>query len=116
MRQSGGGGRLVSRERPKGGGIFVQQWFVPMTPTAVNNTTGLLPSADQPAPGPNLQTNDDRFLERRRELERATIWAADGTSCEPPGDTVQRACLDYLEITVDNGLGPPSPDIQVAAE
>ena len=33
---------------------------------------------------------------------------ADGTSCEPSGDTVQRACLDYVEINVGNGNSSPA--------
>jgi len=82
---------------PESGGVSFIQYFVPMTPTAVNDSTGFLPPADQPSPGPQLQTNDDRFL-NAVETPYATIWVSGGTSCVPPGDTVQRACLDYLEI------------------
>jgi hypothetical protein len=70
--------------------------YVPMTPTAVNDTTGFLPPADQPSPGPQLQTNDDRFL--NAVYRNGEIWAADATSCQPSGDTVQRDCLDYVDI------------------
>ena len=97
---------------PEGGGVFVQQYFVAMTPTAVNNSTGVLPSAAQPAPGPELQTNDDRFLNAVL-TPNGEIWTADGTSCEPSGDTVQRACMDFLEITVGNGGSTPTLGLQV---
>jgi hypothetical protein len=97
---------------PETGGMFVQQWFVPMTPTAVDNTTQLLPPADQPAPGPLLVTDDDRFW-NAVESPNGTVWATGGTSCEPSGDTVQRACLDYLEFTVDNVSGPQSPTLKL---
>jgi hypothetical protein len=96
---------------PEGGGVFVQQYFVAMTPTAVSNT-GLLPPADQPSPGPQLQTNDDRFL-NAVETANGYIWTADGTSCQPPGDTVQRACLNYLEINVGNGTSIPTLTLQL---
>lgn len=79
------------------GGVANQPFhYVPMTPTAVNDTTGFLPPADQPSPGPQLQTNDDRFL--NAVWENGKIWTADGTSCIPSGDSVQRDCLDYVEI------------------
>ena len=96
---------------PEGGGVFVQQDFVAMTPTSVSNT-GLLPPADQPSPGPKLQTNDDRFL-NAVETANGYIWTADGTSCQPPGDTVQRACLNYLEINVGNGTSIPTLTLQL---
>lgn len=70
--------------------------YIPMTPTAVNDTTFFLPPADQPSPAPQLQTNDDRFL--NAVWENGQIWTADGTSCQPTGDTVQRDCLDYVEV------------------
>ncbi len=69
--------------------------FVPMTPTAVSGT-GFLPPADQPSPAPQLQTNDDRFL--NAVWENGQIWTADGTSCQLSGDTAQRDCLNYVEI------------------
>ena len=83
---------------PEGtGGVTNQPFvYVPMTPTAVNDTTFFLPPADQPSPGPQLQTNDDRFL--NAVWENGQIWTADGTSCQPSGDTVQRDCLNYVEI------------------
>jgi hypothetical protein len=78
--------------------------YIPMAATAVD-ANGFLPPADQqqPAsggPAPQLQTNDDRFL--NAVWENGEIWTADGTSCEPPGDTVQRDCLNYLEIAADS--------------
>ena len=83
---------------PEGAGGVVDQTAVniPMTPTAVDDSTGFLPPADQPRPGPQLQTNDDRFL--NAVWENGEIWTADGTSCMPMNDTVQRDCLDYVEI------------------
>ena len=79
------------------GGVVNQPFhYLPMTPTAVNDTTGFLPPADQPSPGPQLQTNDDRFL--NAVWENGKIWAADGTSCVPSGDSVQRDCLNYVDI------------------
>jgi hypothetical protein len=92
---------------PELGGVYFQQYFVPMTPTAVNDTTGFLPPADQPSPGPTLQTNDDRFL-NAVEDPYGQIWASGGTSCQPSGDTVLRACLDYVDITVGNGTSVPT--------
>ena len=89
---------------PKLGGVyFGGPNFVAMTATAVNNSTGFLPPADQPSPGPRLQTNDDRFL--NAVMMNGEIWTAGGTSCVPSGDTVQRACLDYLEVSTSGG-GP----------
>lgn len=91
---------------PESGGVyFGGPNFVAMTPTAVNNSTGFLPPAAQPSPGPRLQTNDDRFLSAV-ESPYAQIWTAGGTSCVPPGDTVQRACMDYLEISTNGGGAP----------
>ena len=83
---------------PEGAGGVTSQPLVnvTMTPTAVNDTTGFLPPADQPTPGPQLQTNDDRFL--NAVWENGEIWTADGTSCLPSGDSAQRDCLNYLEI------------------
>jgi len=84
---------------PEGAGGVVNQPYdyVPMTtPTAVNDSTGFLPPADQPSPAPQLQTNDDRFL--NAVWENGEIWTADGTSCLPSGDSAQRDCLNYLEI------------------
>jgi hypothetical protein len=88
---------------PESGGVYYQQYFVGMAATAVNNSTGFLPPADQPSPGPRLQTNDDRFLSAVMNAYDY-IWVADGTSCVPPGDTVLRACLNYLEISVSGGF------------
>jgi hypothetical protein len=82
---------------PEGSGGVTNQPFVyiPMTPTVVSGT-GFLPPADQPSPAPQLQTNDDRFL--NAVWENGQIWTADGTSCELTGDTAQRDCLNYVEI------------------
>jgi hypothetical protein len=90
------------------GGVVNQPFvYVPMTPTAVDVSTGFLPPADQPSPGPPLQTNDDRFL--NAVYENGEIWTADGTSCQPPGDTVQRDCLDYVEIAAGgDGISIPA--------
>jgi hypothetical protein len=86
---------------PEGvGGVTLAIDYVPMAATAVNDTTGLLPPADQKGTSLQLQTNDDRFL--NAVWENGTIWTADATSCEPSGDTKQRACLDYVEISADN--------------
>lgn len=92
---------------PESGGVFFQQFFVAMTPTAVNDTTGFLPPADQPSPGLTLQTNDDRFLNAVEDAY-GQIWASGGTSCQPSGDTVFRACMDYVDITVGNGTSAPT--------
>jgi hypothetical protein len=85
---------------PEGPGGVTQQTSAcpPMTPTAVNSTTHSTPPADQPG-GPQLQTDDDRFL--NAVWQNGEIWAAGGTSCQPAGDTVQRSCLDYVEIGAD---------------
>jgi hypothetical protein len=99
---------------PEGGGVTNGPYdYVPMSPTAVDDSTGFLPPADQqqPAsggPAPQLQTNDDRFL--NAVWENGEIWTADGTSCEPPDDTVQRDCLNYLEIAADS-TGSTTPTI-----
>jgi hypothetical protein len=94
---------------PEGaGGVTHQPYvYIPMTATAVDDTTGFLPPADQPSPGPQLQTNDDRFL--NAVYQNGEIWTADGTSCQPSGDTVQRDCLDYLEIAASgSSTSPPA--------
>ena len=93
---------------PEGGGVTNQPYvYVPMTPTVVNDTTGFLPPADQPSPGPQLQTNDDRFL--NAVYSNGEIWTADGTSCQPSGDTAQRDCLDYVEIAAGgDSTSPPA--------
>jgi IPT/TIG domain len=72
---------------------------VPMTPTAVDPSTFSTPPADQPFPGPRLQTDDDRFL--NAVWEGGEIWTADDTSCLPTGDTAQRSCLNFVEIGAD---------------
>jgi hypothetical protein len=82
--------------------------WLSMSPTAVDDTTFFLPPADQPSPGPQLQTNDDRFL--NAVYENGHIWTADGTSCQPSGDTVQRDCLNYLEIAA-NSANSPAPTL-----
>jgi hypothetical protein len=94
---------------PEGPGGVKQQVsvFPPMTPTAVNNTTNSTPTADQPG-GPQLQTDDDRFL--NAVWQNGEIWAASGTSCQPAGDAVQRSCLDYVEIGADSS-GNVSPTL-----
>lgn len=86
---------------PEGAGGVSQgtSVFPPMTPTLVNGTTFSNPPADQPSPGPQLQTDDDRFL--NAVWQAGEIWTADGTSCQPAGDTVLRSCLDYVEIAAD---------------
>ena len=95
---------------PEGsGGVTGQPFdFVPMSSTAINDTTGFLPPADQPSPGPQLQTNDDRFL--NAVWENGEIATADGTSCQPVGDIVQRDCLDYVEIAA-NGTASTAPTL-----
>ena len=86
---------------PEGvGGVMVTPSFPAMTATAVNDSTFFLPPADQKGTTQTLQTNDDRFL--NAVWENGTIWTADGTSCEPSGDTVQRDCLNYVGITASN--------------
>jgi IPT/TIG domain-containing protein len=72
---------------------------VPMAPTLVDGTTFSTPPADQPPPGPTLQTDDDRFL--NAVWQGGEIWTADDTSCMPTGDTVLRSCLNYIEIGAD---------------
>ena len=82
---------------PEGGGVTTgTSVFPPMTPTLVD-ASGFLPPADQPSPGPQLQTNDDRFL--NAVWENGEIWTADGTTCQPSG---VGDCLDYVEIGADN--------------
>jgi hypothetical protein len=95
---------------PEGGGVTNQPYvYVPMTATAVDDSTGYLPPADQPAGGPQLQTNDDRFL--NAVYKNGEIWTADGTSCQPSGDTVQRDCLDYVEIAASGTSTSPTPTL-----
>ncbi len=72
-------------------------FFYAMSPTAVDNSTGLVPPAQQEGTTQTLQNNDDRFLDAVL-TNSGTIWAADDTECVPPGDTVERACLDYVNI------------------
>jgi len=89
--------------------------FPPMTQTFVDDATGFLTPADQGGSGPQLQTNDDRFL--NAVWENGEIWTADGTNCTPAGDS-PRDCLDYVEIaatsagvvgaTLTNQLNPIS--------
>ena len=83
--------------------------FISMSPTAVDDSTGFLPPADQPGGGPQLQTNDDRFL--NAVFKNGEIWTADGTSCEPSGDTMQRDCLDYVEIAASATSPSPTPTL-----
>jgi hypothetical protein len=73
------------------------------SPTAVAGT-GFLPPADQGGGGPQLQTNDDRLL--NAVYENGHIWTADGTSCQPSGDTQQRDCLNYVEIAANSANSP----------
>jgi IPT/TIG domain len=82
---------------PEAGNVVLTQGFDAMSPTAVDSSTGLLPPAQQEGTAQTLQTNDDRFLNAVL-TSSGDIWAADGTECIPPGDTVERACLDYVEI------------------
>ena len=85
---------------PEGGGVTQgASVFPPMTPTVVNGTTGITPPADQSTSGVQLQTDDDRFL--NAIWQGGEIWAPDDTSCQPTGDTVQRSCLNYVEIGAD---------------
>jgi IPT/TIG domain len=84
---------------PEAQNVAFNRNFVTMTPTAVNDTTGFLPPAAQPSPGPTLQTNDDRFL--NAVWENGEIWTADGTSCQPGGTGPVQNCLDYLEIAAN---------------
>ena len=86
---------------PEGaGGVNVTASFPAMTATAVNDSTFFLPPADQEGTTQTLQTNDDRFL--NAVWENGTIWTADGTSCQPSGDIVQRDCLNYVGIAASN--------------
>jgi IPT/TIG domain len=87
--------------------------YVPMSATAVDDSTGFLPPADQKGTTQQLQTNDDRFL--NAVYRNGEIWTADGTSCEPSGDTMQRDCLDYVEIQVggDDINFPPALTNQI---
>ncbi len=100
-----------SRGRLRAAGGVTNQPFVyiPMSPTAVDDSTGFLPPADQPGGGPQLQTNDDRFL--NAVFKNGEIWTADGTSCEPSGDTMQRDCLDYVEIAASATSPSPTPTL-----
>ena len=85
--------------------------YITMGATAVDDSTGFLPPADQQSPSdvPQLQTNDDRFL--NAVWENGEIWTADGTSCIPSGDTVQRDCLDYVEIAA-NSTASATPTLE----
>ncbi len=93
---------------PEGSGVPLPTvTYVPMQATAVDDSTGFLPPADQPSTGLQLQTNDDRFL--NAVWENDDLWATDGTSCQPSGDTVQRDCLNYVEISASSiGSGTPT--------
>jgi IPT/TIG domain len=84
---------------PEAQNVSLIQDFTSMTPTAVDNTTGFLPPAAQPSPGPTLQTNDDRFL--NAVWENGEIWTADGTGCQPGGTGPVQNCLNYLEIAAN---------------
>jgi hypothetical protein len=109
---SGSGATLVQAftGTPEGaGGVTGQPYeFVPMASTTIDASTGFLPPADQPSPGPQLQTNDDRFL--NAVWENGEIATAGGTSCQPVGDTVERDCLDYVEIGA-NSTGSAAPTL-----
>lgn len=82
---------------PEAGNVVLTQAFDAMSPTAVDNSTGLLPPAQQGGTPQTLQNGDDRFLNAVLTSTGA-IWAADGTKCVPPGDTVERACLNFVDI------------------
>ncbi len=86
---------------PEADNVQLTAAYEAMSPTAVDNSTGFLPPAQQEGTSVTLQTNDDRFLNAVMEMN-GEIWAADGTTCIPPGDTVERACLDFVEIA--NGV------------
>ena len=88
---------------PEAGNVTLFQSFDAMSPTAVNNSTGLLPPAQQKGTSLTLQTNDDRFLNAVLSVN-GSIWAADGTTCIPPGDTVERACLDVVNFFTGNAV------------
>jgi IPT/TIG domain len=95
-----------------GGVSFAGPVSVPMTPTAVDNTTFSTPPADQLGTPAQLQTDDDRFL--NAVWQGGEIWTADGTSCIPTGDSVQRSCLNYVEIGADaNGNVNPALTNQI---
>ena len=67
--------------------------YVSMTPTAVNDTTGFLPPADQPGPGPQLQTNDDRFLNAVLRTARS------GPQTEPAVSRPGTPCKETVSTT-----------------
>jgi hypothetical protein len=82
---------------PESNNVVLNQAFDTMAPTAVDNSTGVVPPAQQQGTTQTLQNNDDRFLNAVL-TGNGGIWAADDTECVPPGDTVERACLDYVDI------------------
>ncbi len=97
MRQPGGAGGLVSREPLRVAACSSRRRSSRCRRQRSTTQPDSFRPRDQPSPGPKLQTNDDRFL-NAVETSGGAIWTADGTTCFPPGDSVQRACLDYLEL------------------
>lgn len=82
---------------PEAQNVAVTQHLLPMTPTAVDNTSFSLPPAQQSGTATAINTDDDRFL--NAVWENGVIWTAGGTECTPSTDSAPRSCLDYVEVT-----------------
>jgi hypothetical protein len=59
--------------------------------------TSIPPSAVQPAPGPPIETDDDRLLSAA--WQNGILWTVGNTSCELTGDSAFRSCLRLIQVS-----------------
>jgi hypothetical protein len=90
------------------GGVTVTTTYVPVAETAVYTQT-LTPEAYQPGTSaPQLVTDEGRFI--NAVWESGKVWTAEAVSCIPSGDTVNRSCLNLVEIAA-NSTGSVAPSL-----
>ena len=90
------------------GAVTVVESTPAMTATAIDNSTGLLPPAQQSGTAIGIQTDDDRF--QNAVWQNGMIWTAGGTMCTPTGDTAMRSCLDFVGVAASS-TGTVNPTI-----
>jgi hypothetical protein len=90
------------------GGVTVTTTYVPVAETAVY-TQSFTPEAYQPgASAPQLVTDEGRFI--NAVWESGKLWTAEAVSSIPSGDTVNRSCLNLVEIAADS-TGSVAPSL-----
>ncbi|MDQ1397889.1 MAG: hypothetical protein QOG64_3148 [Acidimicrobiaceae bacterium] len=90
---------------PAAGTVAVQETRLPI------KTTSSPPGGRQPAPGPRVDTGDDRM--QSAVMADGRLWASMGDRCLPAGDTAARSCLRLIQVSV---TGTPTllQDVDVA--